>query len=78
MVEKNLGKVIRGKQDKSDHQVFFTESFVARNRACVRGALAAALQPISIAALLNQCRVEERLFYCKLIHNLFRQNILSL
>jgi superoxide dismutase len=63
VVEKNLGKIIHGKQDKTDHQVFFTESFVARNRACVRGALAAALQPISVATLLNQCRVEERLFY---------------
>jgi len=52
VVEKNLGKIIHGKQDKTDHQVFFTESFVARNRACVRGALAAALQPISVATLL--------------------------
>jgi len=69
VVEKNLGKIIRGKQDKTDHQVFFTESFVARNRACVRGALAAALQPISVAMLLNQCRVEERLFY-SIISNL--------
>lgn len=69
MVEKQLGKIIRGKQDKTDPQVFFTESYVARNRACVRGALAAALRPISVATLLSQCGVEERLFYCKFISN---------
>ncbi|PNF42126.1 hypothetical protein B7P43_G10272 [Cryptotermes secundus] len=63
VVEKQLGKIIHGKQDKTDPQVFFTESYVARNRACIRGALAAALRPISVATLLSQCGVEERLFY---------------
>ncbi|XP_069679850.1 E3 UFM1-protein ligase 1 homolog [Periplaneta americana] len=69
VVEKQLGKTIHGKQDKTDPQVFFTESYVARNRACIRGALAAVMRPISIATLLSQCGVEERLFY-SIIDNL--------
>lgn len=63
VVEKQLGKTIHGKQDKSDPQVFFTEAYVARNLACVRGALTAALRPIPISTLLSQCGVEERLFF---------------
>jgi hypothetical protein len=69
VVEKQLGKIIHGKQDRTDPRVFFTESYVARNRACVRGALAATLRPISVTALLSQCGVEERLFYCELTNN---------
>ncbi|PSN54204.1 E3 UFM1-protein ligase 1 [Blattella germanica] len=63
VIEKQLGKIIKGKQDKSDNRVFFTESFVARNRACIRGALTAALRPVPVSMLLSQCGVEERLFY---------------
>jgi hypothetical protein len=69
VVEKQLGKIIHGKQDKTDPQLFFTESYVARNRARVRGALAAALRPISVATLLSQCGVEQRLFHCELTSN---------
>nr|CAD7198048.1 unnamed protein product [Timema douglasi] len=66
VVEKQLGKLIRGKQDKSDPRVFFTESYVTRNTACVRGALAAATRPTPISTLLSQCDVPERMFFCEL------------
>ncbi|KAJ9587791.1 hypothetical protein L9F63_018774 [Diploptera punctata] len=54
IIEKQLGKTIHGKQDKSDPQIFFTEAYVARNLASVRGALTAALKPIPISTLLGQ------------------------
>ncbi|KAJ8891610.1 hypothetical protein PR048_004138 [Dryococelus australis] len=63
VVEKQLGKIIHGKQDKSDSRVFFTESFVARNTACIRGALAACTQPTSVATLLGHMDVPERMFF---------------
>nr|CAD7430774.1 unnamed protein product [Timema monikensis] len=63
VVEKQLGKLIRGKQDKSDPRVFFTESYVTRNTACVRGALAAATRPTPISTMLSQCDVPERMFF---------------
>nr|CAD7405049.1 unnamed protein product [Timema cristinae] len=63
VVEKQLGKLIRGKQDKSDPRVFFTESYVTRNTACVRGALAAATRPTPISTMLSQCDIPERMFF---------------
>nr|CAD7447656.1 unnamed protein product [Timema bartmani] len=66
VVEKQLGKIIHGKQDKSDPRVFFTESYVTRNTACVRGALAAATRPTPVSTLLSQCDVPERMFFCEL------------
>ncbi|KAG8269079.1 E3 UFM1-protein ligase 1 [Homalodisca vitripennis] len=63
VVEKQLGKVIFAKQDKQDHRLFFTDAFVARNKAIVRGALVAATRPISITAVLNQCGISERTFF---------------
>lgn len=63
VVEKKLGKVIQAKQDKQDPRIFFTEAFVARNKAIVRGALAAATKPITVTAILNQCNISERTFY---------------
>ncbi|CAG2061653.1 unnamed protein product [Timema podura] len=66
VVEKQLGKLIHGKQDKSDPRVFFTESYVTRNTACVRGALAAATRPTPVSTLLSQCDVPERMFFCEL------------
>ncbi|XP_066999780.1 E3 UFM1-protein ligase 1 homolog [Anabrus simplex] len=63
IIEKELGKSIHGRQDKTDLQVFFTDAFVARNRACVRGALSAATRPTPVSQLLSQCGVPERLFF---------------
>ncbi|XP_063234235.1 LOW QUALITY PROTEIN: E3 UFM1-protein ligase 1 homolog [Bacillus rossius redtenbacheri] len=63
VVEKQLGKTIRGRQDRSDPRVFFTESFVARNTACVRGSLAACTRPTPIASLLGHLDVPERMFF---------------
>ncbi|XP_049860331.1 E3 UFM1-protein ligase 1 homolog [Schistocerca gregaria] len=69
VVQNHLGKVIHAKQDKTDPRVFFTDSYIARNKACIRGALAAATAPIRIATLVKQCGLNERLFYA-IIDNL--------
>lgn len=63
VVEKNLGKIIRAKQDRQDPKVFFTEAFVARNLAAIRGALIGTMKPTPVNTLLNLCGVEDHLFF---------------
>lgn len=64
-IEKQLGKTIHGKQDKQDQHMFFTESFIERNKCSVRGALLGLTKPVSISTLLTLCNVQDRIFLCK-------------
>lgn len=63
ILEKQLGKIIQGKQDKNDAKVFFTESFVARSKAKIRGALAGLTRPTAVTVILNQIGLSEKLFF---------------
>ena len=63
-----IGTIIQGQQDKQDHHVFFTEGFLARNKARIRGALSAITIPTSVSAIIAQNKFPERLFFCKLPH----------
>ncbi|XP_056648956.1 E3 UFM1-protein ligase 1 homolog [Diorhabda sublineata] len=63
VVEKNLGKIIYGKQDKNDPKVFFTESFIARTKAKIKGALGGLTRPTPVSYILNQINISEKLFY---------------
>ncbi|KAL0276431.1 UNVERIFIED_CONTAM: hypothetical protein PYX00_004012 [Menopon gallinae] len=61
-IERQLGKTINAKQDKQDQHMFFTESFIERNKCTVRGALLALTKPVSVSALLNLCNIQDRIF----------------
>ncbi|XP_046474910.1 E3 UFM1-protein ligase 1 homolog [Neodiprion pinetum] len=61
-VERELGKTIFGRQDRQDPRVFYTEGYVARNKAKTRGALSGITKPTLISAILGQCSVPERIF----------------
>ncbi|XP_076290846.1 UFM1 specific ligase 1 [Lasioglossum baleicum] len=63
LVERELGKTIFGKQDTQDFRVFYTESFIARNKAKIRGALSAITKPTPLSVVLAQCSVSERIFF---------------
>lgn len=63
IVEKNLGKLIFGQQDRNDPRVVFTESFIARSRAKIRGALVGLTKPVPITAILAHVDVTEKLFF---------------
>lgn len=63
VIEKHLGKIIDGKQDKNDSRIFFTESFVSRCKAKIKGALAGITKPTAITAILNQIGLSEKLFF---------------
>ncbi|KAG7188881.1 hypothetical protein KM043_008487 [Ampulex compressa] len=63
LIEKELGRAILGKQDKQDSRAFYTESYIAKNRAKIRGALCAITKPTPLSAILGQCSVPERIFF---------------
>lgn len=67
--DKQLGKRIFGIQDKTDQQVFYTESFVESNLCLLRGALTALTKPTPVSTLINLCGGQERLFNCKFQHD---------
>lgn len=62
VLEKYLGKLIFGKQDSSDPRTFYTEEYILRTKAKIRGALMGLLKPTPITVIVNHCNVAERLF----------------
>uniref|UniRef100_A0A1B0DBY5 E3 UFM1-protein ligase 1 homolog n=1 Tax=Phlebotomus papatasi TaxID=29031 RepID=A0A1B0DBY5_PHLPP len=63
IIERNLGKTIHGKRDPSDPKVFFTQTYISRCKAKIRGALAALSRPTPISSILGQCKLKEKIFY---------------
>lgn len=63
VLERNLGKLIFGKQDQNDPRIFFTESFIARSKAKIRGALAGLTRPTPVASILSHIDMSEKLFF---------------
>ncbi|KAL1513364.1 hypothetical protein ABEB36_002783 [Hypothenemus hampei] len=63
VLEKNLGTLIFAQQDKSDPKTFFTENFIARSKAKMRGSLSGITRPTPVISILNQIGVNEKLFF---------------
>lgn len=63
VMEKYLGKLIRGRQDSSDPRIFFTPSYISRCKAKIRGALLALTHPTPIQHILQSIGVQERIFF---------------
>uniref|UniRef100_A0A182QHX1 E3 UFM1-protein ligase 1 homolog n=1 Tax=Anopheles farauti TaxID=69004 RepID=A0A182QHX1_9DIPT len=62
----NLHSIIIAKQDPTNTHIFFTQSYIARNKAKIRGALAAITKPTPISVILNLTDVPARIFYMTL------------
>lgn len=62
VLEKYLGKIIIGKQDPSEPRTFYTEEYITRTKAKIRGALMGLLKPTPIAVIVNHCNLTDRLF----------------
>lgn len=69
VMEKYLGKIIRGRQDPSDSRIFFTPSYISRCKSKIRGALNGLTRPTSVQHILQQIGVQERIFHT-LVHEL--------
>ncbi|KAJ8716698.1 hypothetical protein PYW07_003325 [Mythimna separata] len=62
VLEKYLGKIIYGKQDPSEPRTFYTEEYITRTKAKIRGALMGLLKPTPVAVIVNHCNLSDRLF----------------
>ncbi|KAK7086302.1 E3 UFM1-protein ligase 1 [Halocaridina rubra] len=63
IVVRRLGTIIQGQQDTHDLSLFFTEAFVARHRAHVRGVLSAITRPTQVSTIIAQHGFQQRLFF---------------
>lgn len=62
VLERHLGKLIFAKQDSSDPRVFYTEEYIMRTKAKIRGALMGLLKPTPATVIINHCNLPDRLF----------------
>lgn len=67
VIEKQIGKTIKGQQDKQDNYLFYTDDFIDRISCIVRGALLAVTKPTSLGTVVNICGVQQRLFFSKYV-----------
>ncbi|XP_017130784.1 E3 UFM1-protein ligase 1 homolog [Drosophila elegans] len=63
VVEKHLGRIIKGRQDATNPRVFFTQAYIQRCKAKIRGALTAITRPTNVAVILQQIGVQEKIFH---------------
>uniref|UniRef100_T1PDD2 E3 UFM1-protein ligase 1 homolog n=1 Tax=Musca domestica TaxID=7370 RepID=T1PDD2_MUSDO len=63
VLEKHLGKIIKGRQDPSNPRVFFTQAYLQRCKAKIRGALAALTRPTNVSAILQQINIQQKIFH---------------
>lgn len=63
VVEKNLGRIIFGKQDSSNPRLLYTSAFISRCKARIRGALAGITKPTPVTAIITQTGIQERIFF---------------
>uniref|UniRef100_A0A1B0FFE1 E3 UFM1-protein ligase 1 homolog n=1 Tax=Glossina morsitans morsitans TaxID=37546 RepID=A0A1B0FFE1_GLOMM len=63
VIEKHLGKIIKGRQDPTNPRNFFTQAYVQRCKAKIRGALSALTRPINVSAILQQINVQQKIFH---------------
>uniref|UniRef100_A0A286XFU9 E3 UFM1-protein ligase 1 n=1 Tax=Cavia porcellus TaxID=10141 RepID=A0A286XFU9_CAVPO len=58
-----LGKIINGRLDLDNRGVIFTESFVARHKARIRGLFSAITRPTAVNSLISKYGFQEQLLY---------------
>lgn len=63
VMEKYLGKLIKGRQDTTDSRIFFTPNYISRCKAKIRGGLIALTHPTPATQIIQQIGVQERVFF---------------
>ncbi|XP_069743202.1 E3 UFM1-protein ligase 1 isoform X2 [Narcine bancroftii] len=65
MVElsRRLGRIINGQMDIYDRSVIFTDAFVAKHKARIRGLFSAVTRPTPISSLISQYKFQDHLLY---------------
>uniref|UniRef100_A0A8C4JDL5 E3 UFM1-protein ligase 1 n=1 Tax=Dromaius novaehollandiae TaxID=8790 RepID=A0A8C4JDL5_DRONO len=62
-LSRHLGKIIRGQLDQDNHGVIYTEAFVSRHRARIRGLFSAITRPTPVSNLITRYGFQEHLLY---------------
>lgn len=63
VVEKNLGRIIFGKQDSSNPRLLYTPAFISRCKSKIRGAFVGITKPTPISHIISQLGIQERIFF---------------
>ncbi|KFP70875.1 E3 UFM1-protein ligase 1, partial [Acanthisitta chloris] len=62
-LSRRLGRIIHGQLDQENRGVIFTEAFVSRHRARVRGLFTAITRPTPVSSLITRYGFQEHLLY---------------
>ncbi|XP_018414311.1 PREDICTED: E3 UFM1-protein ligase 1 [Nanorana parkeri] len=62
-LSRRLGSIVQGKIDQSNKGVIYTEAFVSRHRARIRGLFTAITRPTPVITLITQHGFQEHLLY---------------
>ncbi|XP_069138905.1 E3 UFM1-protein ligase 1-like [Argopecten irradians] len=62
-IHDRMGKIIKGKVDTHDPDVIFTDSFITRMKAQIRGAFSAVTRPTTVGTILHRYGFQDRLFF---------------
>uniref|UniRef100_A0A8B9T9W8 E3 UFM1-protein ligase 1 n=1 Tax=Anas platyrhynchos TaxID=8839 RepID=A0A8B9T9W8_ANAPL len=63
VLSRRLGRIIHGRLDQENRGVIFTEAFVSRHRARIRGLFSAITRPTPISNLITRYGFQEHLLY---------------
>ncbi|XP_037518929.1 E3 UFM1-protein ligase 1 [Rhipicephalus sanguineus] len=76
VIHSRLGTVIRGQADPHDSRHIFTDAYVTRHKYRVRGALSAAIRPVTLSSLVNAFNFPDKLLY-GMIEDLLKEGRLA-
>ncbi|XP_070394559.1 E3 UFM1-protein ligase 1 isoform X2 [Dermacentor albipictus] len=63
VIHSRLGTVIRGQADPHDSRHIFTDAYLTRHKYRVRGALSAAIRPVTLSSLVSAFNFPDKLLY---------------
>ncbi|KAK3097920.1 hypothetical protein FSP39_014469 [Pinctada imbricata] len=78
-IHARVGRIVRGQVDSYDKNVIFTDSFLKRMKAQIRGAFSAITRPTTVMNVMNRYSFQERLFFSileELIHSKRLQGVI--
>ncbi|KAJ8315850.1 hypothetical protein KUTeg_008000 [Tegillarca granosa] len=62
-IHERVGTIIKGQVDSYDRDVIFTDSFISRMKAQIKGAFSAVTCPLQMTSIMHRYGFQERLFY---------------
>ncbi|CAE1163552.1 UFL1 [Acanthosepion pharaonis] len=76
IIQQNIGSVIKGKMDNINKDVIYTDLFISRMRAKIRGLFSAMTRPTSMYNICKQHGFKENMF-CTIVEELLKSHRIS-